>query len=107
MRKGLLALLLGLVAACPGLACRHNQGDSVVVTGDGDKLSAEAIDRDPLALLPKDPVVLGWVDVQAFFGSPFGPELNRLAAKYVPLGQQAGFVPQRDLKKLTSVVYSL
>ncbi len=89
------------------VACKHNEGDSVVVTGEGARLSSEAIDKDPLALLPANPVVLGWVDAQAFFASPFGGELNRLATKYIPLGQEAGFVAQRDLKKMVGGVYSL
>jgi hypothetical protein len=87
--------------------CKHNEGDSVVVTGEGTRLSSEAIDKDSLALLPANPVALGWLDAQAFFASPFGTELNRLAAKYVPLGQEAGFVPQRDLKKVVAGIYSL
>jgi hypothetical protein len=107
MRQGLLPLLLGLCLATSAVSCKHNDGDSVVVTGDGVRLSSEAIDKDPLALLPANPVVLGWVDAQAFFGSQFGGEINRIAAKYLPIGQQTGFVPQRDLKKAVGGVYSL
>jgi hypothetical protein len=99
-------LLTVLVAAFLG-ACKHKDGDSIAVTGDGARLSAEAIDKDPLALLPAGIVVLGWTNVQAFFASSFGNEANRLAAKYVPLGQDAGFVPQRDLRTLVGGVYSL
>jgi hypothetical protein len=105
--KGLLGLLVGLALGAAPAGCKHNEGDSVAVTGDGARLSSEAIDQDPLALLPANPVVLGWVDAQAFFASPFGGEVNRLAAKYVPLGQEAGFVPQRDLKKMVGGAYSL
>jgi hypothetical protein len=100
--------LFGLVVlAFALLACKHNEGDSVVVTAEGTRLSSEAIDKDPLALLPANPVVLGWTNTQAFFGSAFGGEVNRLAAKYVPLGQEAGFVPQRDLRAMVGGVYSL
>jgi hypothetical protein len=106
MKTRLVALSLAL-STLGLLSCKHNQGDSVVMTGDGTKLSSEAIDQDPMALLPANPVVLGWVDAQAFFASPFGGELNRLSAKYLPLGQDAGFVPQRDLRKVIAGVYSL
>src|SRR5262249_1319846 len=99
----LILVSLAIVAS----GCKHKDGDSIAVTGEGARLSSEAIDKDPLALLPAGIVVLGWTDVQAFFASPFGNEANRLAAKYVPLGQDAGFIPQRDLKTLVGGVYSL
>ena len=98
-----MAVLFSSVAA----GCKHNEGDSVVLTGEGTRLSSEAIDADPMALLPANPVVLGWVDAQAFFRSSFGGEINRLATKYVPLGENAGFVPQRDLRNVVGGVYSL
>jgi len=100
-----LALLLGIVGTT--LSCKHNDGDSVVVTGEGARLPSEAIDKDPLALLPGKPVVLGVVDVPAFLASPLGNEINRLAGKYIPLGQETGFVLQRDLKRLVGGAYSL
>jgi hypothetical protein len=107
MRKRLVGLALGLVLAGSGSSCKHNEGDSVVVTGEGARLPSEAIDRDPLALLPSKPVVLGVFDVPAFLASPLGNEINRLAAKYIPLGQETGFVLQRDLKKVVGAAYSL
>ena len=107
MRKGLLGLALGVLVIGSASSCKHNDGDSVVVTGEGARLSSEAIDRDPLALLPSKPVVLGVIDVPAFLASPLGGEINRLAAKYVPLGQETGFVLQRDLKKIVGAAYSL
>jgi hypothetical protein len=107
MRKRLLGLALGLLLGGSGFSCKHNDGDSVVVTGEGARLSSEAIDHDPLALLPSKPVVLGVIDVPAFLSSPLGNEINRLAAKYVPLGQETGFVLQRDLQKMVGGAYSL
>src|SRR5262245_15275835 len=107
MRKRLLGLALGLALVGSGPSCKHNEGDSVVVTGEGARLPSEAIDRDPLALLPSKPVVLGVIDVPAFLASPLGGEINRLAAKYVPLGQETGFVLSRDLKKMVGGAYSL
>jgi hypothetical protein len=101
-------VLCGLVLLmCELVGCKHKDGDSVIVTGEGTRLSSEAIDHDPLALLPANPVVLGWTNTQAFFASGFGAEVNRLATKYVPIGQEAGFVAQRDLKTMVGGVYSL
>jgi hypothetical protein len=103
----LAPLLLGAVLAAPLASCHHNEGDSLVVTGDGNKLSSEAIDQDPFGLLPANPIVLSWVDAQAFFASPFGGEIARIAATRLPLGQESGFVPQRDLKRLVGGAYSM
>jgi hypothetical protein len=100
-------LIAFIVLAIALAGCPHKDGDSVVVTAEGTRLSSEAIDRDPLALLPANPIVLGWTNTQAFFASPFGGEVNRLAAKYVPIGQEAGFVAQRDLRSMVGGVYSL
>jgi hypothetical protein len=103
----LAPLLLGAVLAGPLASCHHNEGDSLVVTGDGTKLSSEAIDQDPFGLLPANPIVLSWVDAQAFFASPFGGEIARIAGTRLPLGQESGFVPQRDLKRLVGGAYSM
>jgi hypothetical protein len=104
------ALVAGVFAITCGFAlgaCRHNEGDSIVVTGDGKKLSSEAIDAVPMALLPANPVLLGWVDAQAFFASPLGGELSRLCAAHLPLGKEAGFEARRDLKKVVLGAYSM
>src|SRR3954469_15964438 len=98
-----LCLLPVLLA---GAGCKHNDGDSVVVTGEGKRLSSEAIDQDPLALLPANPLALVWVDAKAFFDSPLGAEVERLASAYLPVGQEAGFVPRRDLSRIVGGVYS-
>lgn len=107
MNHRLLGWVLGLTLLGSMSSCKHNDGDSVVVTGEGARLPSEVIDRDPIALLPSKPVVLGVIDVPAFLASPLGHEINRLASKYVPLGQETGFVLQRDLKKMIGGAYSL
>jgi hypothetical protein len=89
------------------LGCKHNEGDSIAVAGDGTRLSSEAIDRDPLALLPPDALGIAWVDATALSASPMGGEANRLANKYIPFGQEAGFVAQRDLRAMVGGIYSL
>lgn len=102
-----LAFALSLALALPLSGCPHNTGDSIVKTGDGSRLSAEAIDADPLALLPANPVAVVTVDAKAFFESPFGTQIAQLAAQSFPIGQEAGFVPQRDVKKVVGGLYSM
>jgi hypothetical protein len=106
-RDALVACALALGLGVAVSACRHNEGDSIVVTGDGNKLSSQAIDGNPLALLPANPVLLGWVDAQAFFASPLGGELSRLCASHLPLGKESGFEAKRDLKKVFLGAYSM
>jgi hypothetical protein len=101
------AILLALALPIAAVGCRHNQGDSLVVTGDGTRLSSETIDADPVALMPSGPVVMFWVDAQAFFASPFGAEIGRIAIKDFPLGQEAGFSPARDTRRVVGGVYSM
>jgi hypothetical protein len=107
VRAGGVACALAVAVGVFVGACRHNEGDSVVVTGDGTRLSSAAIDASPLALLPANPVLLGWVDAQAFFASPLGGELARLCATRLPLGQEAGFDAKRDLRKVVVGAYSM
>lgn len=106
-KSSLAALVLAASLLAPVLAGCAHQGDSIVVTGDGKRLSSEAIDADPLALLPSQPIAVVTMDAKAFFGSPFGAQLSQLASKYFPLGQEAGFVPERDVRSVVAGVYSM
>jgi hypothetical protein len=107
VRAGVVGCALAAGIAAVFGACRHNEGDSVVVAGDGTRLSSAAIDASPLALLPANPVLLGWVDAQAFFASPLGGELARLCSTHLPLGKEAGFDARRDLKRVVVGAYSM
>jgi hypothetical protein len=100
-------VLFALALSSAVCGCRHNQGDSLVVTGDGTRLSSEAIDADPVALLPSGPIVMFWVDAPAFFASPFGTEIARVVTKDFPLGPEAGFSAARDIKKVVGGLYSM
>jgi hypothetical protein len=104
--RGLRRTVVGACLLLALAACKHNEGDSVVVTGDGTRLSSEVIDRDAFALLPAEPIALGWLDARAFLASPLGAEANRLFSRYVPLGQDTGFVLQRDLRVVVGGLYS-
>jgi len=78
----------------------------------GDKPEAKTPDKevsmeDALALLPGNPIGLGTVDARAFFGSQhFGADLAKVVERYVPIGQEAGFVPSRDVDRVTFGSYS-
>ena len=99
MKRHILRLFLSL-AICSSLwGCTH-QGDSVVLAGDGTRLSSEEIDRDPLALLPSGPVSLTHLDAQAAFASQLGEPVAKLMTKAVPLGAESNFDPKRDIKRI-------
>lgn len=70
-------------------------------------MTAEAIDKDPLSLLPANPVVLFWADAPAFFASTFGNQITRILAARLPIADDAGFVPPRDLRAIVGGIYSM
>lgn len=106
MKSSSAALLLSAFLLAPTLVGCAHQGDSIVVTGEGRRLSAEAIDADPLALLPSQPIAVATLDAKALFESPLGAQLAALFAKNFPLGLEAGFVPERDLERIVGGAYS-
>lgn len=107
MRSFSATLLLTASLLAPQvIGCAH-QGDSIVVTGEGKRLSSEAIDADPLALLPSQPIAVATVDAKAFFESPFAGQITALVSQNFPLGQEAGFVPERDIRKAVVGFYSM
>ncbi|MBX3193079.1 MAG: hypothetical protein KF819_39205 [Labilithrix sp.] len=77
-----------------------------------DPEGAKSPDKDPslddaLALLPGNAIAVGTVDARAFFGSQsFGADLGKLVEKYMPLGPEAGFLPSRDVDRVTFASYS-
>jgi len=105
-RRGLLVVMAALLIAVCVQGC-PKQGDSVVLAGDGTRLSSEEIDRDPLALLPGGPVGLVYLDAQAAFQSDLGPAAARLISHVVPLGPDANFDAKRDVRKAYIGAYSL
>lgn len=105
MKLARLALLLGLALPAAMMGCAR--GDSIVVTGEGKRLSSEAIDKDPFALLPSQPIALASLKAEALFTSPFGAEMARLAAQQFPLGQEAGIVPERDIRNVVIGFYAI
>jgi hypothetical protein len=97
--------LLALAGACVLGGCRGKE--SIVSIGGDKKLSAEDIDKDPIALLPGGAVGFGYLDAQAFFASSMGPAGLRLATRVVPLTPEMNFEPQRDIQSVWGGVYSM
>jgi hypothetical protein len=92
--------LLGSVACA-------KQEDVIVRTGEGKTASAEAIDADPLALLPGNAVGVATVDAQALFESSFGSALLTIVRTRSPLPKAADFEPARDLDRIYVGSYSM
>lgn len=104
LRRG--ALLLSLLALVMLVACTK-KGDSVVLAGDGTRLSSQEIDRDPLALLPAGVIGLVHVDARAAFQSDLGPATRKLIQAAMPLGPEANFDPGRDINRVLIGLYSM
>ena len=102
--RAVLSLVAALAAGAALAGCAHE--NSIVVTGAGKHLSAEAIDADPLALLPGSPVAVASIDARAVYGAPSVGALADMLTAAIPIGASAGFVPQRDLARAAVGVYS-
>ncbi len=97
---------LGLVTLA--LACGGANNKDAVSAHSGAELTAEQIDADPIALLPASAVAIGNVDAKAFFASQsLGPTIADLLQQYFPIGDEAGFVPKRDVDSVVAATYSL
>src|SRR5215472_63651 len=96
-----------VVAAAIALFGCGGSKDSVTAK-DPSGLTPEQIDADPLALLPGSAVVLAVVDARAFYkSSSVGPQVALVAEKLVPIGDEAGFSPSRDVDRVTLAAYAL
>lgn len=100
-RRRLLAL--GAASALLG-ACSSTTGPELI---PGAKVSAEEIDKDPLAVLPSGAIMLSRLDAQAMFRSGFGSDAARLIANLIPLGPESGFEASRDLVTLHGGLYAM
>ncbi len=106
LRARLAAGALALAAVTPVLSGCGGK-ESIVLIGDGKKLSAEQIDADPLALLPGGAVALWQADAASLLASSMGPQVVRTSLTLVPLTPEMNFEPKRDLKKLYGAAYSM
>ncbi len=75
----------------------------------GPAAAAEAkadLDADPFALLPGSAIVIANLDARAIYGqASVGAELTRLTDSLMPLGDDAGFVPSRDVDRMVIAAY--
>jgi hypothetical protein len=92
------ALLLAL-AGCGG--------DIALVPVAEKPIDPEAIDRDPLALLPSKAIVLAGCDVRALYSTALGNDVTQIVREIVPLGPESGFEPSRDVDRITAGVYAM
>jgi hypothetical protein len=100
-------LILALGLGCAALVGCAKKPDVIVQTGAEKELTAPAIDKDPLALLPGNAIGLLSVDTKALFASPFGGKLLALVRQHLPVPESAGFEPARDLKHVYLGSYSM
>jgi len=84
----------------------------IVGCGGGDaKSPADApgvdLDGDPVALLPGDALILANVDAKAFYASQsFATQAALVVDKLLPIGEESGFVPSRDVERVVVAAYS-
>jgi hypothetical protein len=93
------ALMLGLalVAGCGGA---NKTGPEANTAG------AKDIDADPIALFPGSAISLSSVDAKAFFQSgTVGAQIGQLSEAYLPVADDAGFKPSRDVDRVVSAAY--
>jgi hypothetical protein len=100
LKLAALALAVALAAGCGGAA------ETRVVAGS-EAVDLTVLDRDPVALLPAGALAFGYLDAAALFRSPFGSEVATTAQGLVPLGPEAGFVPERDVVSIHSAAYTI
>jgi hypothetical protein len=94
-----VALALGGVSGCGGHAGAHLEAPRA--------LTAEQIDADPLALLPGSAGVVATSDAHAVSASgAVGAQLEALAERYIPIGDEAGFKASRDVDRVVAGAYS-
>ncbi len=98
---------VGVVAAVLALSVMGCGGkkDTVTPAATGKALD---LDADPLALLPGSAVAVSSLDARQFFMSPsFGAQLAQTVEHYMPIGQEANFIPSRDLSRIVCGSYAM
>ncbi len=92
------ASLLALSVACGG-----GHKDSV----SPKTAEVQAIDADPLALLPSAAMAIARVDAKQMFATgSVGGQLAQMAERMLPIGEEAGFKASRDLETVYVAAYS-
>jgi hypothetical protein len=89
----LLAVLVALAAACKG--------------AESPVEKKADLDSDPLAVLPGSAVAVADLDARAMWASgSLGGPIADLADRLLPVGEDAGLVPKRDIDRIVLGVYA-
>jgi hypothetical protein len=100
MTRAFAAVLVALVVPS-AVGCG---GKGAVTPGQAAK---PAVDADPYALLPPAALVVARVDAGAVYANPtIGPELAAMTDALLPLGEEVGFHPSRDVDRLLVASYT-
>jgi hypothetical protein len=97
-----LAVLTAVVASS---GC--SSADQNLILMGGKPVDPSTIDKDPMALLPRNPVLLGYLDAAEMFRSNLGSDVNQIVTMILPLGPESNFVPARDVKKVYGGIYAM
>ncbi len=81
--------------------------ESITPTVADRELTVEAIDAEPLALLPGGMTGMLRVEVPAIVASGFGSTLIQVAERLAPLPPSTGFRVDRDLHRIVLGLYSI
>ncbi len=102
--ESLLFAAITALTACGGGA---GAGGAAAPTEVKGASASEAIDRDPVVLLPSSPVVAGTFDVRAIVdGKTTGGLAGQLVERFFPLGEESGLSPSKDVDRVTFGSYS-
>jgi hypothetical protein len=92
-------LLAAAISAAFAVSCGGAKDNTAVVAPSD--MTPDRIDADPVALLPAQAVAYGNFDARAFFASSsMGPQVARVTEQIIPIGEEAGFVPSRDVDRV-------
>jgi hypothetical protein len=95
---------ISVLALSIAVGCGGGTKESVTAKTPAS-VSAEQIDADPVALLPGSPVAAVHVNARALLGTSYGEALGRLVDRLVPVGEESGFLPSRDIDALWAASY--
>jgi hypothetical protein len=97
--------LLGMGGVLFLVAC-SSQKEVIVVSSEGRRASADAIDEDPWRLLPTGAVAWWRNDAKSLFAAEFGPEMSRLLTSFLPFSEGAGIDPTQDVDIVVAGLYA-
>ncbi|HEX4514598.1 MAG TPA: hypothetical protein VH054_13700, partial [Polyangiaceae bacterium] len=103
--------LSAVVVACGGSGA--NQPPPTLASASASSsaaapMTADTLEKDPLALFPSGALGMFALDAKAFYASQSaGPAAAQLAEKYFPIGSECGFSASKDLDRVTGGFYSM